>query len=410
MLSAAKIEAGDIMKSLTLKNLCGRPPRTAALLILAALLSFAVFAGTMMTASLGTGLDSLEARLGAEVMVVPYEAATKKKFEDVILQGSTGYFYMDKSKLREISELETVGEVSPQLYLASTGSSCCSIPVQIIGFDPETDFTVTPWIKKSGGGELKKFDIVVGNDLNAFVGDTLSFYGVECRVAAKLDKTGTSYDTTVFTGIDTISELIRSSLDKGMNDFKSLDPENIVSCLLINSAEGADPEETMNDINLHVKKVKALRSKNMISGISSSLAGVSGMIRTLMIAVWVLGVVIMLLAFTMSVNERRKEFAVLRVMGSSRGKLAGMVMSEALAICLAGSAVGCTIGLLVLIPFSGAIEQKLGLPYLTPGAGAVAGYILGTLLLSAISGAIAAALSAIRMSRIDTGLILRGDN
>lgn len=398
------------MKSLTLKNLLGRPVRTAALTALAALLSFAVFIGTMIVLSLGNGLDSLEARLGAEVMTVPYEAATKKKFEDVILQGMTGYFYMDKSKLDEIAALDSVGDISAQLYLASTGSNCCSMPVQIIGFDPETDFTVTPWIKKSGGGQLKELDIVVGSDLNAFVGDKLSFYGVECNVAARLDKTGTTYDTTVFTNIDTIDRLIQSSLDKGMNDFKNLKPENIVSCLLINSADGYSPEETMNDINLHVKKVKALRSKNMISGISSSLDGVSGMIRTLIIAVWALGVVILLLAFTMSVNERRKEFAVLRVMGSSRSKLAGMVFKEALSVCIAGSAVGCVIGLIVLIPFGGAIEQKLSLPYLLPGPAAVLLCVGGTLILAAASGAAAAVLSAWRMSRIDTGLVLRGDN
>ena len=71
--------------------------------------------------------------------------------------------------------------------------------MQIIGFDPETDFSVQPWIRRSYGGELKKYDIVVGNDLNAFVGDTFKFYGTDCHVAAKLDKTGTSFDTTVFT-------------------------------------------------------------------------------------------------------------------------------------------------------------------------------------------------------------------
>ena len=398
------------MKRLTLKNLKGRPARTAALTILAALLSFAVFVGTVSVASLGSGLDSLKARLGADVMEVPYEATTKKKFEDMILQGSIGYFYMDKSKVQEISQLEGVGRISPQLYLASTGSSCCSIPVQIIGFDPQTDFTVTPWIKKSGGGELEKFDIVVGNDLNAFVGDKLSFYGVECNVAAKLDKTGTSYDTTVFTNIDTIEALIQSSLDKGMNDFKSINSDRVVSCLLINAADGYAPEDVMNNVNLHVKKVKAVQSKNMISGISSSLSGAAGMIRSLIAAVWALGLVIMLLAFTMSVNERKKEFAVLRVMGASRGRLAGMVLKEALAVCTLGSVAGCAVGLLILIPFNGLIEQKLSLPFLMPGGGSIAGYIVGTVVLSVISGAVAAALSAWRMSRIDAGFTLRGDN
>ena len=189
------------MKSLAAKNLKGKPLRTAVLVILSALLTFTVFGGTVIVESLDTGLASLENRLGADIMVVPYEAATQKKFEDMVLQGSTGYFYMDSSKLEMIKNTEGVKRVSPQFFLASTSSSCCSVAVQIIGFEPETDFTVTPWIKKSYGKDLEKLDVVVGNDLNAFVGDELSFYGVKCKVAAKLDKTGTGFDTAVFTTV-----------------------------------------------------------------------------------------------------------------------------------------------------------------------------------------------------------------
>ena len=398
------------MKSLAMKNLSGRPVRTTVLVILAALLTFTALGGTLTVASLGKGLDSLEARLGADVMVVPKEATMKKKFEDIVLQGSTGYFYMDSSRAEEVIECEGVGEVSPQFFLASTGSSCCSIPVQIIGFDPATDFTVSPWIKRTYGGELGLYDIVAGSDLNAFVGDKLSFYGVECTVAAKLEKTGTSYDTTVFTNEQTIKALIQSSLDKGMNDFKDIDPARSVSCLMINAADGTSPEELVNDINIHVKKVKAYKSGDMISGIAGSLGGVSQMIKLLIAAVWVLGIVILLLAFTMSVNERKKEFAVLRVMGASRSKLAGLVLKEALMTCLIGSNAGAVIGLLILIPFNGVIEQTLSLPFLLPRAGSIAGITAAAVVLSVLTGAAAAAVSAWRVSRIDTGVILRGDN
>jgi putative ABC transport system permease protein len=398
------------MRSVVLKNLKGRPVRTAVLVMIAAFLSFAVFGGTLVTVSLGRGIDSLEERLGADVMAVPKEATQKKRFEDIILQGSTGYFYMDRAKLDEISQLEGVGQISAQVYLASTSSSCCSIPVQIIGFDPETDFTVTPWIKRSCGNELGQGDIVVGNDLNAFVGDTLSFYGVECRVAAKLDKTGTSYDTTVFTDLVTIKELIRSSVERGMNDFSDIDPDRVVSCLLINASDGHTPEEVMNDINLHVKRVKAYQSKSMITGISSSLSGVSGMIRTLIAAVWVSGIVIMLLCFTMSVNERKKEFAVIRVMGASRKMLSGIVMKEAFLVGLVGGVSGCLFALLVLLPFGDLIEQKLALPYLFPGWGYTLVCFACTVVISLLSGAAASAVSSFRMSRIDTGTIMRGEN
>ena len=397
-------------QSLVLRDLAGKPVRTAVLTVLTALLALTVLGGTVIVTSLRKGLGALESRLGADIMVVPYEATTQKKFEDIVLQGATGYFYMDSARAEKVAQREGIGQISPQFFLASASAGCCSIPVQIIGFDPATDFTITPWIRRSYGGELQKNDIVVGNDLNAFVGDTLKFYGVECRVAAKLDRTGTYFDTAVFTSAETIRSLIASSQALGMNDFADADPARSVSCLLINAAEGCVPEEIVNDINLHVKRVKAIRTKEMISGISDSLAGVSGVIGILIAAVWVLGMVILLLAFTMSVNERKKEFAVLRVAGASRGMLAGLVMKQALVTGLLGGIAGVLLALLTVLPFHALIEERLGLPFLLPAAGTVALYAAGAVLLSVLAGAAAAAVSALRISRIDTALILRGEN
>ncbi len=396
--------------SLAFKNLRGKPVRTAVLVILTVLLALTVFAGTLTVSSLRSGLGSLENRLGAEVMVVPYEATTKKSFENILLQGSTGYFYMDKSVYDKISKTEGIGRISEQFYLASTSSGCCSIPVQIIGIDPETDFTVQPWIKKSFDKPLGDCDIVVGNDLNAFVGDTLQFYGTDCRVAAKLEKTGTSFDTTVFTNESTIRKMIRASIDKGLNNFKDIDPEQVVSCVMIDPAEGYTADDVVNDINLHIKKVRAVRTKEMISGVSDSLSGVSRIVGILIFAVWVLGGVILLLAFTMSVNERRKEFAVLRVIGASRGRLARTVMAEALTVGVTGSLIGIGLGLLIMLPFANAVEGLLSMPYLLPDIWSIAAIACAAAAAAIVTGAAAAAVSAYRISRLDTGVILRGDN
>ena len=392
------------------RNVRRRPVRTAVLLVLTALLSLAVCGGTLLVSGLQKGLGSLEARLGADIMVVPYEARTKSNLESIVLQGNPGYFYMDNSQYEKIRGLDGIGQISAQFYLASASSGCCSIPVQIIGFAPETDFTVLPWLKRSYDGNLQTGDIVVGNDLNAFPGDTLTFYGIDCHVAAKLDKTGTYYDSAVFTNIDTIQQLIGSSLDKGMNDFAGTDPQKVVSTVLINVAEGYSPEEVMNDINIHVKKVKAVQTKEMISGISRSLQGTSDVIGVLIAAVWVLGLVILLLAFTMSVNERKREFAVLRVIGASQGNLASIVMQEALLTGLCGSVLGTGLALVGMLGFRTAVSEQIGLPFLLPGAGQTSLLAVLSILAVLLAGILAAAVCAYRISRVDTALILRGDN
>lgn len=399
-----------LTQSLPFRNIAGRPARSAALIVLSLLMALTMICGTLTVSSLRTGLNALEARLGADIMTVPASALSKQNFENVIMQGSMGYFYMDKSYLDKAAAREGIEKISPQLFLASASSSCCSVPLQIIGYDPETDFTVTPWIKRSAGGELKDLDVVVGNDLSVFVGNSITFYGVECHVAAKLDKTGTDLDTAVYTNMDTIKTLIRSSLELGMNDFADIDPDRVVSCILIKVADGYTVDEVLNDLNLHVRRTKSFRTSDMVSGIAGSLDGVSGLIGALICAVWVLGLVILFLAFVMSVNGRKKEFAVLRVTGASRRKLSGIVMSEALMITLTGAVMGVLLGLLIVLPFNGVIEDSMGLPFLLPDAGSVVLFSVLALAVSAAAGAISAAYSAHRISGIDTGVILRGDN
>ena len=395
--------------SLAFRNVKGRPGRTAALVILTLLMAASIVCGTLTVRSLQTGLNALEARLGADIMVVPASAASKQSFENIVLQGSKGYFYMDSSYYDKVAARDGIDKISSQIFLASASAGCCSVPLQIIGYDPETDFTVTPWIRRSAGGELKDLDVVVGNDLSVFVGNTITFYGVTCNVAAKLDKTGTDLDTAVYTNTNTIKKLIASSVSLGMNEFSDIDPDKVVSCVLIKVADGYSVDEVLNDLNLHVRRTKAFKTKDMISGVSDSLIGVSDMIGVLMCAVWVLGLVILFIAVYLSVNGRKKEFAVLRVMGASRKKLSGLVIQETLIITLTGAVIGTALGLLLILPFSSLIEESTGLPFLVPDAFSVAVCAVLALAVSVLAGIISALYSARRISRIDTGVILRGE-
>ena len=313
-----------LTQSLPFRNIAGRPAVSAALIVLTAIMAAAMICGTMIVTSLRTGLNALEARLGADIMVVPASAVSKQNFENIVMQGSMGYFYMDRSYYDKVAAREGIDKISAQFFLASASAGCCSVPLQIIGYDPETDFTVSPWIRKSAGGELKDYDVVVGNDLSVFVGNTITFYGVTCNVAAKLDKTGTDLDTAVYTNVNTIKKLIAASVELGMNEFRDVDPDKVVSCILIKVADGYSVDEVLNDLNLHVRRTKSFRTGDMISGVSDSLGGISELIGALIAAVWILGLVILFLAFVMSVNARRKEFAVLRVTGASRRRLSGI--------------------------------------------------------------------------------------
>lgn len=394
-------------RQLARRNLSRKPVRTAALILLAAFLSFSVFAGSMIVLSLQNGLESYESRLGADIVVVPYEARSHGTLESILLQGIPGYFYMDETYLDKVRAISGVESASPQFYLASASAGCCSVAVQIIGFDPDTDFSIQPWIRESYSRDLGDGDVIVGSGITVPKNRTLRFYNQDCRVVASLDQTGTGLDTAVYANMNTIQALMAGSQAEGFDYFGGADPQRTISSIMVKVKDGCSIESVANDINIHVRHVEATQAKTMVSSIAGGLTNVSRIIGGLTAMIWALAIVILILAFVMISHERTREFAILRVMGASQRMLSGLLRWEAAFISLVGAVLGVAVGALVVFPFSSLIRGKLDLPYLMPGSGVVLGLLVGSVVLAVAAGSLTSAISAYRISRIDTGLILR---
>ena len=394
-------------RQLARRNLSRRPVRTAALILLAAFLSFSVFVGSMIVLSLQNGLESYESRLGADIVVVPYEARSHGTLESILLQGIPGYFYMDETYLDQVRAISGVESASPQFYLASASAGCCSVAVQIIGFDPDTDFSIQPWIRESYSRDLGDGDVIVGSGITVPKNRTLRFYNQDCRVVASLDQTGTGLDTAVYANMNTIQALMAGSQAEGFDYFGGADPQRTISSIMVKVKDGCSIESVANDINIHVRHVEATQAKTMVSSIAGGLTNVSRIIGGLTAMIWALAIVILILAFVMISHERTREFAILRVTGASQRMLSGLLRWEAAFISLVGAVLGVAVGALVVFPFSSLIRGKLDLPYLMPGSGVVLGLLVGSVVLAVAAGSLTSAISAYRISRIDTGLILR---
>jgi putative ABC transport system permease protein len=373
-------------------------------------LAFSALGGSLLVYGLKSGLGNLESKLGADIMVVPYEATTKSTFSDMILQGNPGYFYMDDNIMDKLNAFDGIGEISSQFYLASTSSGCCDYKVQIIGYNPDTDFTITPWLKDNYSGDVKDLEIVVGNQLNAFPGDTLRFFDVSCTVVAKLEETGSYLDTAVYANMNTIRAMIQGAKDNGMHTFDNVNPDNLVSSVLINVADGYSVEEVLNDINIHTKKAEAVRTQNMLSDVSEGLINISSIISVLLIVIWIFSLIVLFIIFSMIGNERKKEFAILRGMGASRKELSHIMMKEAFYICSLGSLTGAIASSIVLYLFGNMIRSSLGLPFLFPSLSIFAGLFVCSVVTSSIAGILSATMCVSKVSHVDTALVLRGDN
>ena len=135
---------------LAFENIKRKPYRTAALITVVALSAAVLFANFIITSSLKGGIKGLKNRLGADLMIVPQ--GYENQMENVLLSGEPNYFYMDKSIEAVVQGIQGVGQVSSQFYLTSLSESCCDFAIQIIGFDPQTDFIVQNWAEKNKTG------------------------------------------------------------------------------------------------------------------------------------------------------------------------------------------------------------------------------------------------------------------
>ena len=392
---------------LPIKNLTRRPGRTAALVLLTAFLAFSVFGGSVVVRSLRSGLESLEARLGADIIVMPATAESKVSFKNMLLQGTTGAFYMDASVLDRVREVEGVAVAAPQTFLASLKADCCAVKVQVIGIDPETDFTVKPWIDRSIARDLGDMEVAVGCDVTAEVGEDLRIYGLNTHVVAKLAETGTGLDTAIYCTMDTMRALLAAAEEKGVAHRITSDTGDMISAVYVKVAEGHDVGAVNNALNGHVRKVTAVRSRSMFTDVSDSLTGISHTVALLIGAVWALAFVVLLIAYGMMANERRREFAVLRLLGAPRSGLARLALAESALCSLAGGLLGVGLAAMAVFPFATLIETRLGLPYLTPPAGTILALAVATALATVLVGALASAWSTWRLSRTDVGITLR---
>ncbi len=382
----------------------------AALTLLTALLALAVFGGSVIILSLQSGLRSLEARLGADIILVPSEAQSKVSFQNMLLQGTTGAFYMDASVTEKAMEVPGVEKAAPQTFLSSLKADCCSIKIQVIGIDPDRDFTVQPWIAQSLTGELGDMDVVVGCKVEAGIGEIIRIYEQRCKVVARLEPTGTGLDTAVYCNMHTMDTLLAAAEEKGISHKISSGDDSVVSAVYIKVKDGYDIDTVNTALTGKLRKVTAVKTRAMITGVSDSLAGISRTVTIMIAVIWLLAFVILLLAYILIVRERSREFAVLRLAGASRGMLGRIALLEAVICGFIGGIVGIAVAAVVLFPFSTLIENLIGLPYLFPGLATILLLAAGTMVLSVAVSAFASAFTAWRLSRVQPGIALRGGN
>jgi putative ABC transport system permease protein len=389
---------------IALKNLSGKPWSTFALVAFIGILAFALFGGSVLSNSLNNGINSLEARLGADIAVIP--PGHESEYEGIILSGAPVKFYFNKDMERRISGINGVAHCTSQFFLASLAASCCSEEVQLIGIDYDTDFVIKPWISQVYGSQIKDGELIIGDAITVENEKTLTFFDHEMKVAARLAKTASGMDSSVYVNMNTMRVLVEAAREKGAIA-DDMDIGDAISAVLVKVPSDYDIETVYDNIRWDAPDVGLVKSQSIVASIAGNLNIVSGMIRSVAAVLGILAVLILVILFSVFTLIRKKEFAVMRILGATRSKLAGVVLCEALIVSLYGAISGIILAALMVLPFSSYWGKRMGLPFLMPGAGELIELSVIALILSAVAGSVAVAYSAYKVSRAETYATMR---
>ncbi|MDR2070306.1 MAG: ABC transporter permease [Treponema sp.] len=395
-------------RTLSWENLKAKPVRTACLVVVAAILAFTLFGGSILALNFRQGLAAMTKRFGADLMVVPEGAS--EKAQSILLRGGAGYFYFDDAIVDRVARMEGIVCASPQFFLTSLSESCCDVMVQLIAYDPETDFVVQPWMAEKYGGSVEDGQLVAGSRIALRTDGTIRLLGHQYPVAARLSRSASGLDTSIFMTMNTMRLLIDRARGEG-HDFLAVQEREMkqgaVSAVLAKIDPAEPPARLAQTIRQENAGVDVVVSQSIFSSISAALGGLVGYIHLFSILLWALAVIVLAAVFSGSIHERKKEFAVLRILGATRKKLIGMVLSESAITGLAGGIAGIILASLVIFPFSTLISERLELPYLDAPLFNILLLVFSCLFLAALVGPLASLYSALRISRAETYYTMR---
>jgi putative ABC transport system permease protein len=359
------------------------------LLLSVGILSFIFFGGFVLNESLQRGMNSMELRLGADLMIVPADA--KETAEDILLEGSRGYFYFDRSVYEAVSEIDGVEAATPQFYLKSLSADCCSSEVEIIFFDPETDFLIEPWIGEAYTENLDGGKAIIGNSVSLEKKDEITLFGKDYEVAARLAKTGTAMDDSVYFVFDALPQILSDAEEAGVYLLDSQKKSNLISTVFINVADGYETKDILKSVHTEVKdEIGIVYPKQMAQSLSGNLSGIYSIIRIVLFVILLLSLFIMIIIYLTSANERKREFSLFRILGASRKAITLKFVKEVLRTDIVGGITGCGLAALIILPFGSYIGKQLNMPYLGPTLLQVLEIFFAVLVVTMITGVIAA--------------------
>lgn len=421
------------LSAISSANLSKRRYRSLALIISLTIVIGAFFSDILLSQSIENTLELGAGRLGADLMVVPGEE--KVAAQAVLLSGGPTMFYMRTDVLNKLRRLPEIEKMSPQLYVQPFSYKvCCTIEsILIIAYDPETDFTVAPWIQYSLKREQGLSDIVVGKLVKFYPGQKMDLYGKSLNVVASLEPTGLGYfDNSAFIPLEgaramlaelkkreeaqripsrqaildeSFSHLFASDREKRI-PIEDVDPYGI-SAIFVKARDGVSIKDLSNKIELLNPTIAVINVKESTVTIKRHLRSMLRAFFLPIIILLAMGTFILGIVFSMSVTERQREIGLFRAMGARKFDVFRIVLAESLIISGIGGLFGMLFGSSLVFLFKNKIMAALELLHIWPSPRVILTVFLLTVVITFSVGLLAGVYPAVRASRMEPYFAIR---
>lgn len=396
------------MGSLIRHSLRMRRVLTASVMLAVAVSVMALFALGLTYGGVQQGVRASAERGGAQVMVVPRDAAADVSDTALLFTGAPAPIYLPTSTARDIEEIPGVERATSQFFSQTLNESCCSTggATRLVGVDFAKDWTIQPFSGRDLSDGLSDDEVIVGADVGGDVGGRLSLLGSVFTIVEKLEPSGADLDDCLLLDIDVARGLSAENLGLSHLWEKYGSPADLVSCVLVDLDGDVEASIVLNRINA-LDGVQGIQRSDVVASSQKQLEAVFLILLGAGVLMLASTLVQLFARFYSCVWERKSELALYRAMGASKGQIRSLIGGEVSVIVGVGLVLGlaCGAGLYELLV--GMLQDGSAFPFIPLDTGAVVGLSAAIVLAFALLSLAAIAAPLAQIGRLDPSLAMQ---
>lgn len=401
-----------------------KPGRNIATIFCFAFIAANIFSGQYLSAGASGSVDQGISRMGADLVVVPTQyillfrgSSTGNTMAIIRVEPSTTR--LKTSDMDTIRTVQGIAGMSPQLYVSTLSlPDLSSSPVDIFGIDPDTDFTIRPWLQSPLRHPFSPGEVIVGNGIPGPVSSQITIAGNSYTIAGRLDPTQSAIDRTIFLRMDDAYALAAKDGIVPASDPR-IYPGDINAVLIRLEPEPAWFVQGTVKLQFKITYVEFVQDvirkqfdttyatvigrHSSLDPVAEEVAGVPDLLQIISGVVVVAAFPLIALIAAMVAHERQREIGLLRSMGAKRKLIAFLVIAESLFLAVAGGVAGVTASILIftVLNLTGLLNSALQVSFRYPTL-ADTGLIAGIALLVVVAiGSLASLYPAYQSSRMN---------